>query len=116
MSDYVHHGELLSVEKEDNSVFLELKIPANLYYFQGHFPSAPVLPGVVLTHWVVEYASQYFNADPSKFESFSGLKFQIIVGPEQIIKLKLSQINDNKYTFSYHSDHGKHASGKVMFV
>lgn len=116
MSDYVHHGELLSVAKEDNSVFLELKIPANLYYFQGHFPSAAVLPGVVMTHWVVEYASQYFNVDPNTFKGFSGLKFQIIVGPEYIVQLKLTQISANKYSFSFHSEHGKHASGKVLFV
>tara|TARA_R110002153_G_scaffold246356_3_gene402146 strand:- start:843 stop:1193 length:351 start_codon:yes stop_codon:yes gene_type:complete len=116
LSNYVHHGELLSVVKEDSSVLLELKIPANLYYFQGHFPGAPVLPGVVLIHWVVEYASEYFDVDPSKFQSFNGLKFQIIVGPGYTLKLKLDQINPNKYTFSYNSEHGKHASGKVLFV
>lgn len=116
MSEYVHHGELLSVAKEENSVLLELKIPVNLYYFQGHFPSTPVLPGVVMTHWVVEYASQYFNVDPNKFQAFNGLKFQIIIGPEYTVKLKLTQINANKYTFSYNSEHGKHASGKVLFV
>jgi len=116
LSDCVYHGELLSVEKQDDSVILELKIPSNLYYFQGHFPDAPVLPGVVLTHWVVEYASQYFNVDPNGFEAFNGLKFQIIVCPGYILKLKLNQINPNKYTFSYNSEHGQHASGKVLFV
>ncbi|WP_299081984.1 acyl-CoA synthetase [uncultured Paraglaciecola sp.] len=116
MSDCVYHGEVLSVEEQRDSVTLELKVPENLYYFQGHFDNAPVLPGVAMTHWVVEYASQYFDADPAGFQAFNGLKFQIIVCPGYTLKLNLRQINLNKYSFSYSSEHGKHASGKVLFV
>lgn len=106
----------MSVEKQDNSVLLELKIPQNLYYFQGHFTNAPVLPGVALTHWVLEYINEYFDVDSSLFQGFKGLKFQIIICPGYTLKLKLSQVNPKKYSFSYSSEHGQHSSGKVLFV
>jgi 3-hydroxymyristoyl/3-hydroxydecanoyl-(acyl carrier protein) dehydratase len=115
LSEFVYHGEVLSVAQQDNSVELELRVPDNLYYFQGHFPAAPVLPGVVMTHWVVEYASQYFNADPVCFQALSALKFQMIICPGYILTLKLSQVSESKYSFSYSSKHGQHASGKVLY-
>ncbi|WP_340679970.1 acyl-CoA synthetase [Paraglaciecola sp.] len=116
MSEFVYHGEVLSVETQDNSVELQLRVPQNLYYFQGHFPTAPILPGVVMTHWVVEYVSQYFNADPACFKALSALKFQMIIGPDYTLTLKLNQVSENKYSFSYSSLHGQHASGKVLYT
>lgn len=115
MSEFVHHADILAVDKQHNSLDLQLLVPENLYYFQGHFPAAPVLPGVVLTHWVLEYITQYFGKSALEFQGLSALKFQIIIRPGYLLNLKLSQVNEHKYSFSYSSSHGQHASGKVMF-
>ena len=43
---------ILAVEKEGASkVRLKISLPEDLLYFQGHFPDAPILPGIVQTDW-----------------------------------------------------------------
>ena len=111
----MQHAEILASQRIEDTIILQLHVPENLYYFQGHFTDAPVLPGVVLSHWVMEYLSQHFSVDLAKFKGFSGLKFQIIIRPEYQLKLTLNRLSDERYSFSYSSVHGQHASGKVLF-
>jgi 3-hydroxymyristoyl/3-hydroxydecanoyl-(acyl carrier protein) dehydratase len=115
LSEFVYHAEILASQRTEDSVTLQLHVPQHLYYFQGHFTDAPVLPGVVLTHWVMENLNEHFSADLDKFQGFKGLKFQIIVRPNYQLKLVLNKLSDGKFSFSYNSDHGQHASGKVLF-
>ena len=115
MTEFVHQGEILAAETTENSVQLQIRVPENLYYFQGHFPDIAILPGVVLTHWVMEYLNQYFDVDASLFTGLKGLKFQAIIRPNYELTLALTKLNDHKYSFNYSSTHGQHASGKVLF-
>jgi len=100
---------------ESLKVELLLHIPENLYYFQGHFPQAAVLPGVAQIDWVMDYISTYFNLDKRQLVSIDALKFQVIIRPSYTIKLSLTKMTNNKVSFSYHSEHGQHASGKVVY-
>ena len=116
MTDFVYQAELELIEQSNNRVELSLTIPENLYYFQGHFPNIPILPGVTLLDWVMNYLAKYFGTDTTKLISVNALKFQSIVRPGYQITLTLEQIKTNKYGFSYLSSHGQHASGKVVFA
>ncbi|EWH10617.1 hypothetical protein DS2_07288 [Catenovulum agarivorans DS-2] len=115
MTDFVYEAKVLSQTVGEQQVDLKLHVPANLYYFQGHFSSAPILAGVVQTHWVMQYLAEFFAVDINDFEGFSNLKFQIIVQPEYTLDLTIKRIKANKFSFSYQSEHGQHASGKVQF-
>ncbi len=116
MTDFVYQAELELIEQSDSRVELSLTIPENLYYFQGHFPQAPILPGVAQLDWVMNYLVQYFGTDSEKLISVDALKFQHIVRPGYQITLTLEQVKPNKFAFSYFSSHGQHASGKVVFA
>ena len=115
MSELVYKPLLELQSRADDEVVLNLTIPENLYYFQGHFPEAAILPGVTQLSWVMDYLNEYFNQDVTSIASVDILKFQHIVRPEYLVELKLVRIKPNKYTFSYHSEHGQHSSGRVVF-
>lgn len=103
-------------EQTDTSIILNLTIPENLYYFQGHFPQAAILPGVVQLDWVMYYLEQFFNVKTNRLTSVDALKFQHIIRPEYQVLLTLKCMNENKYSFSYQSPHGQHSSGKVVLA
>jgi 3-hydroxymyristoyl/3-hydroxydecanoyl-(acyl carrier protein) dehydratase len=112
----VVYKPLLAVQQQlEDSIVLHLTIPENLYYFQGHFPQAAILPGVTQLDWVMHYLAEYFQIDTSRLESVDALKFQHIVRPNYLIELEIKQLKPNKFSFRYHSEHGQHSSGKVVF-
>ncbi|MCU4676658.1 acyl-CoA synthetase [Catenovulum sp. 2E275] len=115
MSEFVYQPEVNLLEHNAESLTLELFVPANLYYFQGHFELAPVLPGVVQTEWVMQFLAKYFQQDLTQFSAFSNLKFQLIVAPNYQLTLEIKQKSDKQFLFKYLSDKGQHASGKVIF-
>ena len=115
MTDFVYLPEVELIAQSQDMVQLSLTIPENLYYFRGHFTQAPILPGVVQLDWVMAYLNQYFGVDKANLVSVDALKFQIIVRPNYTVDLTLKLVKPGKYSFDYHSSHGQHASGKVVF-
>tara|TARA_B110000467_G_C17960009_1_gene284570 strand:+ start:188 stop:538 length:351 start_codon:yes stop_codon:yes gene_type:complete len=115
LTDYVTQAQVELLKQSDSLVELCLTIPENLYYFQGHFPQAAILPGVAQLDWVMQYLAQYFAVDMTNLVSVDALKFQNIIRPNHQVTLTLAKIQTNKYSFSYHSTHAQHASGKVVF-
>lgn len=112
--------ELIAQHWQQEALLLELFIPANLYYFDGHFPGRPVLPGVVQTHWAVHYGREYFGA-LGDFSALEAIKFQQIITANQRLLLRLEyQADKGKLYFSYTSHKGDselaHASGRIAFV
>ena len=107
--------EVLTDNVDESQVTLQLLIPKDLDYFNGHFPSAPILAGVVQLHWAVEYAKQYYSLTELEVQNIEVLKFQVVIIPGQQLNLTLSRKTNNKILFSYASDKGQHASGRIVF-
>jgi len=115
LTDFVTQPQVELLTQSDSQVELSLTIPENLYYFQGHFPEAAILPGVAQLDWVMQYLAQFFGVDITDLVSVDALKFKSIIRPNYQITLTLTQIKANKFGFNYHSNHAQHASGKVVF-
>tara|TARA_Y100000782_G_scaffold115620_1_gene162048 strand:+ start:10708 stop:11061 length:354 start_codon:yes stop_codon:yes gene_type:complete len=97
-----------------DSVSLALTITADLDYFRGHFPDAPILAGVVQLDWAVKYAQQYLGFG-SLVKNLEILKFQVVTTPDMTVNLSLERNAKGKCLFSYSSDKGQHASGRIVF-
>lgn len=100
---------------EGDIVELALWVPDDLDYFQGHFPNAPILAGVVQLHWAVEFAKQEFSLSEQTVQNLEVLKFKAVITPGQNLQLTLTQKTTSKIIFSYSSDKGQHASGRIVF-
>ncbi len=108
--------EILSERKEDNVVTLELRVPEDLFYFEGHFPETPILPGITQLHWAIELIKQTFGEPDLAFERVEVLKFQVITIPGQQVTLTLERhaTKANQFKFGYTSAKGSHSSGRII--
>jgi hypothetical protein len=93
-------------------VRLRLRLPADLAQFEGHFPAAPVLPGVVQLHWAVEEGRRRFGLRGG-FAGLKQLKFMRPLLPGDEAALELHPDGDG-LRFSYDSAQGRHSSGRVL--
>jgi len=102
------------LEQQAQRVLLELTVPPDLLYFDGHFSVAPVLPGVVQVDWAIAYGRDYL-ALTGAFAGINALKFQQMIRPLQPVQLELvHDTNKNSLNFRYFSDAGAHASGRIL--
>jgi acyl-coenzyme A synthetase/AMP-(fatty) acid ligase len=96
-----------------------LAVAADLAPFDGHFPQAPILPGVVLVDWAVRLARDAFALDGGLMR-MDALKFQHVVHPGTQLHVQLdwqpATAADAVLGFRFTSTHGVHASGRLHFA
>ena len=104
------------LDGESPRVLLELTVPPDLLYFDGHFTVAPVLPGVVQVDWAIHYGRRFFGLD-APFSGINALKFQQIIRPQQPVRLELVHDRAKRsINFRYFSEAGAHASGRILLT
>jgi hypothetical protein len=91
-----------------------LYIPANLNWFDGHFPGQPVLPGVVQIDWAIYYAKQ-LGFETNSFLDIPRVKFSAIIEPEAVLRLTLEK-NSHGLRFLYRSAAVVHSQGTIAFA
>lgn len=95
---------------------LSLDIVPQLRVFDGHFPGAPVLPGVVQLDWAIAYGRKAFADLPARFLRAEQLKFQQPVLPPLQLELALEwNAAAGQLAFRYTSQKGTHSSGRLQF-
>jgi 3-hydroxymyristoyl/3-hydroxydecanoyl-(acyl carrier protein) dehydratase len=98
----------------DGEWSLQLAVPPDLAYFSGHFPRAPVLPGVVQVDWALSLGQQLMNL-PAKFAGMEVLKFQQLVRPgdEVQLHLRFDPVRGKLY-FAYRNETATCSSGRIL--
>jgi 3-hydroxymyristoyl/3-hydroxydecanoyl-(acyl carrier protein) dehydratase len=90
-------------------------ITPDLAWFEGHFPSEPVLAGVVQLKWAVEAASQLVAAGDS-VRSVQQLKFKLPIRPPMECELVVERVDAGRAViFRYVSAAGEHSSGRLVY-
>lgn len=100
-----------------DSAAATLEVSADLAIFDGHFPDAPIVPGVAQVDWVMTLAPQRLPIPPrDRFHRIDVLKFQNVIRPGDIVQMALTWQPDTQVlAFRLTSAVGPHASGKILF-
>ncbi|UVM50015.1 acyl-CoA synthetase family protein [Pseudomonas sp. B21-015] len=106
--------QVLEQVEVDGEWSLQLAVPPDLAYFSGHFPQAPVLPGVVQVDWALSLGQQLMDL-PAKFAGMEVLKFQQLVRPGDEIQLHLRfDPTRGKLYFAYCNETATCSSGRIL--
>ena len=112
----VDQAVIQTLKRTEHEVELQLDIPHELVYFQGHFPTEPILPGVVQVDWAARLSQTYFGLT-GDFVGLKQLKFTQVIRPGQVIQLMLRHDAQRQNThFIYQSELGGHASGIITWA
>lgn len=110
----VRQPDVLAQQMIDGVLHLDLNVPPDLAYFSGHFPSAPVLPGVVQVEWAIALGQRLLDLPP-RFAGMEVLKFQQLVRPGDTLSLTLRFDSERgKLYFAYRSGEAACSSGRIV--
>lgn len=106
--------EVIEQQNIEGEWHLQLNVPPDLAYFSGHFPTAPVLPGVVQVKWAMELGLRLLNL-PARFAGMEVLKFQQLVRPGDRISLTLRfDAERSKLYFAFRNGDAPCSSGRIV--
>lgn len=111
----VHEPELVNQQDTDEGLRLELIVPLDLAHFSGHFPTTPILPGVVQVDWAIALGQRLMDLPP-RFAGMEVLKFQQLVRPGDRITLTLRFDQErSKLYFTYRNGDAACSSGRILW-
>ncbi len=105
---------ILSQWQELDSEYLSLEFPPELECFKGHFPHQPIYPGVGQISFIQKFAKDIWP-DLIWCQGFEQLKFQNLIRPYTVVKLKLSR-KEHKVSFEMTTEQATLASGRLLFA
>jgi len=105
---------LLAKEDTDAGYVLQCKVPENLYYLRGHFPQAPVVPGVCQLRWVIQSIETY-SGRRLHLTSMEAVKFHHLLVPGQTFFLEARLDREaSKWGYRIFSEEQTFASGRLL--
>jgi 3-hydroxymyristoyl/3-hydroxydecanoyl-(acyl carrier protein) dehydratase len=84
-------------------------------YLQGHFPQAPLLPGVTQLDWAIQLAADHWHT-PRSVRKIEVLKFNDMILPKADVTLSLEWKRDNCVIFRYRHNDQAYSSGRLIFT
>ncbi len=99
--------------RDAHSATVTMMAIPELAAFEGHFPQAPILPGVVLVDWAVRLGREAFGLSGGLLR-MEALKFQQLVRPGTELTAELAWA-PHRLDFRFTSAHGVHAGGRLRF-
>jgi 3-hydroxymyristoyl/3-hydroxydecanoyl-(acyl carrier protein) dehydratase len=104
--------------REHGKASATLLATAELAAFEGHFPLAAILPGVVMIDWAVRLGREAFDLT-GDLQCMEALKFQQLVRPGMLLTADLEwtmlERGVGVLGFRFTSAQGAHASGRLRF-
>ena len=114
-SELITEPEILATTREGETVHLNLRLPAELEQFKGHFDRFPMLAGVVQVDWAIQHGRRHFSLPPN-FKRLTALKFLRVIEPGNALQLALSHNGKGELEFRYLRDGSTVSSGRALFA
>jgi 3-hydroxyacyl-[acyl-carrier-protein] dehydratase len=89
-------------------------VPADHPAFAGHFPSRPIVPGVVLLDHAIVLAGQLLGRPHEGGWQVAQAKFFVPVGPAQVVHFSLQTTPRGAVAFTARCDDREVASGSLV--
>lgn len=107
--------EITSQRITGDSARLQLHLPEDLHYFDGHFDVAPILAGVVQVNWAIRFG-QALLAVPQGFRRIEALKFFNVLRAGTSVTLNLDYKPEAScLSFEFKDATSQFSSGRVIF-
>lgn len=109
------YPKVKSMSQDLHQAEIELLIPSNLAYLQGHFDDFPVVPGVAQVHWAIQYAKDLLGPFGELLKT-TRIKFSSILQPNDNVSLYLNLDGANScVAFKFKSEEKLFSSGQIHF-
>jgi acyl-CoA synthetase (AMP-forming)/AMP-acid ligase II/3-hydroxymyristoyl/3-hydroxydecanoyl-(acyl carrier protein) dehydratase len=107
--------EVLEQLRESNVLERGCRVPRDLGCFPGHFPGAPVVPGVLQLDWVMELATELLNESP-RIAEIESLKFSAPLRPGDSFRILVRVVAKSRVDFRIWGESGAYARGRVRLA
>lgn len=104
--------QTLTCRQTADGVDLDLRIKSDLAPLAGHFPGLPIVPGVCLLDWVVQFSARHLDLLQDGAARFQ-IKFRRVLQPECDVTLTLRRLPGGRVQFAYRRLETIYASGTV---
>lgn len=92
----------------------ELKFDGSEYFFQGHFPGHPILPGVMQLKLAHEHAEKMLGRR-IVLKAVKRMKFMRVIQPGETVALCLESKGENEIAYSFEKGEDVCSSGVFAF-
>lgn len=104
--------DVLDMRQIAEGLEIDLFLPDSLFYFRGHFPDHPVLPGVAQIDWAVLFADRHLGTRIGGARRFQ-VKFRSVIRPGGPITLRLVRAGSDRLQFEFRQAGQVRSSGSI---
>ncbi len=97
-----------------NRITANLVIPENLIYFSGHFPGAPILPGVAQIRFVTSLIGRHLESSVM-LTRLSRVKFTAPISPGDQLKVEITLMDNNQASWQIENGRRTASRGKLAY-
>ena len=107
--------KILAERRAEGSTELDIEVPKDNPWFEGHFPVFAILPGVVQIGWAVHYAGTLHGLGPA-VSSLDQVKFRRPILPGARLTLHLKpDLRAGRLRYEYRDAQTSYSSGTLNF-